>query len=64
MGLTNLGNTCYMNSTLQCLRRVPELKSALTSAPLQGAVTDPDRMLSASAGLLFKQLDAAKESQQ
>ncbi|KAH7283816.1 hypothetical protein KP509_34G025000 [Ceratopteris richardii] len=28
-GLLNLGNTCYMNSTVQCLHSIPELKSSL-----------------------------------
>mmetsp|Transcript_2080 Transcript_2080/g.4791 ORF Transcript_2080/g.4791 Transcript_2080/m.4791 type:complete len:467 (+) Transcript_2080:3878-5278(+) len=30
-GLQNLGNTCYLNSTVQCLRRVPELRTSLVT---------------------------------
>jgi len=28
-GLNNIGNTCYLNSVVQCLRNIPELRSGL-----------------------------------
>ncbi|XP_010262220.1 PREDICTED: ubiquitin carboxyl-terminal hydrolase 6 [Nelumbo nucifera] len=59
-GLFNLGNTCYMNSTLQCLHSVPELKSALLKYPHSGRSNDLDQsshLLTMATRDLFGELD-------
>ncbi|CCW60353.1 unnamed protein product [Phytomonas sp. EM1] len=47
-GLTNVGNTCYMNSALQCLSNIPHFRDQIlyfpvshyTNAPLTSSVVD------------------------
>ena len=56
-GLKNLGNTCYMNACLQCLRTVPELKSALKK--YKGGLTalNPAESVSTAMKDLFTTMD-------
>ncbi|KAF5745482.1 ubiquitin carboxyl-terminal hydrolase 6 [Tripterygium wilfordii] len=58
-GLFNLGNTCYMNSTMQCLHSVPELKSALVKygSERNNNLDQTSHMLTVATRDLFNELD-------
>jgi len=65
IGLKNLENTCYMNSTLQCLRACAPLKEALYKYATQniaGMSHDLPTTFTASLGLLLRQLDSSKST--
>jgi len=59
-GFVNLGNTCYMNSTLQCLRACPSLRSGLKKfTPTQQNI---DNIFTGTLASTMEQVDNSVDS--
>lgn len=63
-GLPNLGNTCYLNSSVQCMRKVPELTSALKefARANHGASANPGTELVKAMAVVFSMMEQASNT--
>lgn len=60
-GLMNLGNTCYLNATLQCLSACPELATQLLLIP-QPTKIDYRHTVAHCLGSLFNDLRVSQDT--